>query len=104
HFDGERLSVAFPVGRHFDRVPAGQSGRAEGIARRVVIDRRDWILVLHRVRGGIMQVPDEAMHASSSRENLRRPNAIGRYVDSVLVYRLRLIRAGKAPDELVLVI
>ena len=51
-----------------------------------------------------MQIPDETVHAWLTRKDLRWTNPISGNVDGVFVHGLGLVGAGKAPDELALVI
>src|ERR1700730_915027 len=80
HLDGEWLSRTLAVGCQLDCVAAGQRWGAEGITRRVVIDRRDRILAPQRVRWRVMQVPHEAVHSRLIGQNLRRTNPVDRDV------------------------
>src|SRR5262249_34095176 len=63
HLDGKYLCVALVIDREFHPVLSRKGRRAEGIARRIAIDRCNWIFMLNRIRCRIVQIPDKPMPA-----------------------------------------
>ena len=95
HADFERLRVALAANRKHYFVLSGQHRRAQRIARRVVVDGRDWVFMFQHIGLGISQIPEKAMHSRRGRQSSRRTHPVGRYIQFFRIHRLGLVVARK---------
>src|SRR5882762_160571 len=99
HADLQLLRLRHTIDSQPDVVFPWYNCRPERTHRRIVRDRRNGIVTLHRLRPGIPQVPGPAMHSRRSRKNRLLPQPVCGHIDAFGIEGLRLVVTAKAPNQ-----
>src|SRR5579884_3500627 len=104
HLDRKRLRIGMSVRDEPDGVGSGKGAGTARIARGIVRNGGNRVVVAGRIGRGVVQIPNPAVHAWLGGQNARHANPIRRnqLPGQILLGKRGFIRAGVAADDFAL--